>query len=218
MGGASDCSCCSRSSSLRGGGPEDSAQLHSSWLWVDLSQANPQAKTGTLLIHRQQEVNLEEAHKDDQCLTKARLHSILVDCWRVFKICQFPVSWTCSVEGQAMIWRSSPLYSSTSKACSLRKTCWMLFCGRGGKNPIQLLSAGGKLKLNFHLASVPSLSCYHVNRNNLVLSHSAFTWHNDEQYTASTKISLLEFNHGWRGKDGICDKESAQVPNWTTVM
>lgn len=134
MGGTSDCSCCSRSSSLSGGS-EDSAQPRSSWLWVDLSQANPQAKTGTLLIHRQQEVNLEEAHEDDQCLTKARLHSILVDCWRVIKICQFPVSCTCSVEGQAMIWRSSPLYSSTSKACSLRKTCWMLFCGRGGKIP-----------------------------------------------------------------------------------
>lgn len=53
------------------------------------AQVNPQAKTGTLLIHRQQEVNLKEAHKDDQCPTKARLHRILVDCWRVNKYAIF---------------------------------------------------------------------------------------------------------------------------------
>lgn len=36
----------------------------------------------------------------------------------------------CSIDGHAMIWRSSPLYSSWSKACSLWNTCWMLFCGK----------------------------------------------------------------------------------------
>lgn len=38
---------------------------------------------------------------------------------------------------------------------------------------ILLLSAGGKLILHFHLAEVPSLSCFHVNRSILFLSHSA---------------------------------------------
>lgn len=55
------------------------SQLCSSWLWVDLPPASPQAKTGTLLIHRQQEVNLKEVHKADQfqlCLTSTRLRSI----------------------------------------------------------------------------------------------------------------------------------------------
>lgn len=54
-------------------------QLRGSWLRVDLSPASPQAKTGTLLIHRQQKVNLKEVHKADQfrvCLTSTRLCSI----------------------------------------------------------------------------------------------------------------------------------------------
>lgn len=216
MGRTSDCSCCSRSSSLRGGGSEDSAQLRSSWLWVDPSQANPRAKTGTLLIDRQQEVNLKEAHKDDQCLKIVSA----VFWWTVGVLLIYAsFLWAVPALLKDKRWFEGPLRCippQARRAVSGKPAgC---YSAAGGKNPIQLLSAGGKLKLNFHLASVPSLSCYHVNRNNLVLSHSAFTWHNDEQYTASTKISLLEFNHGWRGKDGICDKESAQVPNWTTVM
>lgn len=36
------------------------------------------------------------------------------------------------------------------------------------KEAILLLSAGGKLTLRFHLAYVPLLSCFHVNRLDFV--------------------------------------------------
>lgn len=71
---------------------------------------------------------------------------------------------TCSVDGHAMIWRSSPLYSSCSRACSLWNTCWMLFCGQtrdGGKKkgnhkkPTCYRALGAKLIRHFHLPSVP---------------------------------------------------------------
>lgn len=55
------------------------SQLLSSRLWVDLSPVSPQAKTGTLLSHRQQEVNLKEVHKAGQVrlrLTSTHLRSI----------------------------------------------------------------------------------------------------------------------------------------------
>lgn len=66
---------------------------------------------------------------------------------------------TCSVDGHAMIWRSSPLYSSCNRACSLWKTCWMLFCeqsrekGNGGKKADLLASAGGKINKTFPSAA-----------------------------------------------------------------
>lgn len=127
----------------------------------------------------------------------------LNDCGSGIKLCQLPVSCTCSVEGQAMIWRSSPLYSSTSRACSLRKTCWMLLCGRGGggnKNPHLVTECRRKINTKFPSGLCPLTILFPCQQQQFCFSHSAFTWHLDEQYTACTKIPLLQFNHRCRGK------------------
>lgn len=47
---------------------------------------------------------------------------------------------TCSIEGQAIIWRSSLLNSSFSKAWSFWNICWMLFLtGLNKMNSVSLL-------------------------------------------------------------------------------
>lgn len=127
--------------------------------------------------------------------------------WRVvgsvIEICQLPASCTCSVEGQAMIWRSSPLYSSTSRACSLRKTCWMLFCAREGKKDPVVTECQGKINPKFPSGLCPLTILFPCQRQHFGFSHSAFTWHLDERYTVPRKIPLL---HGCRGK--VATRES----------
>lgn len=144
------------------------------------------------------------------CVWPALFSAVFLnDCRSGIKLCQLPVSCTCSVEGQAMIWRSSPLYSSTSRACSLRKTCWMLFCGRGGGGESHLVTdCWRKINTKFPSGLCPLTILFPCQQQQFCFSHSAFTWHLDEQYTASTKIPLLQFNHGCRGKGAICESKS----------
>lgn len=66
-------------------------------------------------------------------------------------------SFTCSIEGQAMIWRSSLLYSSWITVCSLWNTCWMLFCWR--KQQVSQTAAGEKV----HPRRSPLYPSCHVN-------------------------------------------------------
>lgn len=98
---------------------------------------------------------------------------------------------TCSIDGHAMIWRSSPLYSSWSKASSLWNTCWMLFCGKS--HPVT--ECWREIHTTFPSGLRSLTILFPCQQENFVSLSFSFTWHLDEPYTARTKISLLEFNH-----------------------
>lgn len=108
-----------------------------------------------------------------------------------------PQCCTCSIDGHAMIWRSSPLYSSWSKPCSLWNTCWMLFCRK--KKSILLQSAGGKLN---HISIWPLSPYYPVSMSttefcrSLIQPHLAPWWivHRKQKYfSIRVQITLTIF-------------------------
>lgn len=138
---------------------------------MDLSPASPQAKIGTLLIHRQQEVNLKEVHKADQfqlCLTSTHLRSIfgwLVECYENMPVaCELYL--LCRRTGDNLKVFSAVFLHK--QGVQSPEDLLDVILRQGERIYIQLLSAGGKLILNFLLASVPSLSCFHVNSNKFV--------------------------------------------------
>lgn len=114
--------------------------------------------------------------------------SELLKCLWAVIILQFC---TCSIDGHAMIWRSSPLYSSWRKACSLWNTCWMLFCEKS--HPI--IECWREINTTFPSGLCPLSILFPCQQQNFASLSFSFTWHLDEQYTGSTKISLLGFNH-----------------------
>lgn len=84
----------------------------------------------------------------------------------------------------------------------------------GRKITIQLLDARGKLIQNFLLASVPSLSCFHVNGNNSVflIQLSPGTLMNSTQ-PAERFLPRMQ-----RIRGNVWVKEPAQVQSWITRM
>lgn len=103
---------------------------------------------------------------------------------------------TCSIDGHAMIWRSSPLYSSWSKACSLWNICWMLFCWKEKKRSHPITERWKEINTAFPSGLCPPHYLVSMSTTKFCFSLPfRLTWDLDEQYTGSTKISLLEFNH-----------------------
>lgn len=123
---------------------------HSSWSWrkfpypigmlkpIGCSPPSPHAELGhylftdssRLIWKRAQKMSAHHdlvsiCYKKKKCFTTEVALSSFECCSSIVPLCC-----TCSVDGHAMIWRSSPLYSSWSKECNLWNTCWMLFCGK----------------------------------------------------------------------------------------
>lgn len=94
---------------------------------------------------------------DPTATSSVRVMNLVIPCpW--FWFCSVASTrLACSIEGQAMIWRSSLLYSSWITVCSLWNTCWMLFCWR--KQQVSQTAAGEKV----HPRRSPLYPSCHVN-------------------------------------------------------
>lgn len=82
---------------------------------------------------------------------------------------------------------------------------------QGEKNSHPVTECRRKINTKFPSGLCPLTVLFPCQPQQFCFSHSAFTWHLDEQYTASTKIPLLEFNHGCRGKGVICAGPGAEL-------